>query len=299
MILEVKLKTELEQKKILEETQADFRSGRNTIDNILILNYIVNRELQIKGRKLFAFFADLTAAFDKVNREKLSKIMVERGISKVLRTRIDEIYKETRNRIRVNGKLMEKVWTRGLRQGCPLSPILFSLYTADLEEKLRRKQAGGVVIRREKIWSLAYADDLVLLAMSAQELKEMMGSLKKYLEKKDLNLNAEKSKMLIFKKGRSQRKKEEWKWGDENIEEVKDFKYLGFHFQKNGGTKVHMKETVKRTMIALKQTLGIGQKRFKNNFERRMKIYNCLVKSIMLYAAEVWGWKETEKLERL
>lgn len=60
-----------------------------------------------------------------------------------------------------------------------------------------------------------------------------------------------------------------------------------------------MKETVKRTMIALKQTWGIGQRRFKNNFERRMKIYNCLVKSIMLYAAEVWSWKETEKLERL
>lgn len=96
------------------------------------------------------------------------------------------------------------------------------------------------MIGREKIWSLAYADDLVLLAMSPQELKEMMGSLKKYLEKKELNLNAEKSKMLIFRKGRSQRKKEEWKWGDENIEEVKDFKYLGFHFQKNGGTEVHM-----------------------------------------------------------
>lgn len=38
-----------------------------------------------------------------------------------------------------------------------------------------------------------------------------------------------------------------------------------------------MNETVKRMMIALKQTWGIGQRRFKNNFERRMKIYNSLV----------------------
>lgn len=101
--------------------------------------------------------------------------------------------------------------------------------------------------------------------------------------------------MLVFKRGRSRKKKEEWKWGDDDIEEVKDFKYLGFHFQKNGGTEVHMKETVKKTMIAIKQTWRIGQRRFKNNFERRIKTYN----SIMLYAAEVWGWKEVEKLEKL
>lgn len=60
-----------------------------------------------------------------------------------------------------------------------------------------------------------------------------------------------------------------------------------------------MKETVKRTMIALKQTWRIRQRRFKNNFEIRMKIYNSIVKSIMLYAAEGWRWKEVEKLEKL
>lgn len=290
MILEEKLKAELEQKKVLEETQAGFRSGRSTTDNILNLNYIVNRELQTKGGKLFAFFVDLTAAFDKVNREKLSRIMEETGISKALRTRIDEIYRETRNRIKVNGKLTGKFWTtRGLRQGCPLSPTLFSLYTAELEEKLRRGQTGGMVIGREKIWSLAYADDIVLIAKDAQELKEMMGRLKTYLDKKDLTLNTGKSNVLVFKRRRSRKKKEEWKWGDDDIEEVKDFKYLGFHFQKNGGTEVHMKETVKKTMIAIKQTWGIGQRRLKNNFERRMKTYNSLVRSIMLYAAEVWG----------
>lgn len=31
---------------------------------------------------------------------------------------------------------------------------------------------------------------------------------------------------MIFKKGRGTKKKEEWKWGDEGIEETKDFKYL-------------------------------------------------------------------------
>lgn len=43
----------------------------------------------------------------------------------------------------------------------------------------------------------------------------------------------------------------------------------------------------------------MGNRKFKNNLERRMRIYNSLVKSIILYAAEIWGWKEAEKLEKL
>lgn len=152
MVLENRLSRELERKEIIPETQAGFRRGRSTIDNIIVLNNVANREIKDKGGKLYAFFADLTAAFDKVSRRKLSKIMEEKGISKNLRERIEEIYTETRNKIRVNGKISEKFWmTRGLRQGCPLSPTLFSLYIGNLEEKLRRGQAGGVVVGRVKL----------------------------------------------------------------------------------------------------------------------------------------------------
>lgn len=48
-----------------------------------------------------------------------------------------------------------------------------------------------------------------------------------------------------------------------------------------------MKETVKKTMIAMKQTWEIEKTRFKNNYEKRMKIYDSLVISIMLYVAEI------------
>lgn len=56
----------------------------------------------------------------------------------------------------------------------------------------------------------------------------------------------------------------------EIIEEVKEFKYLGYRFQRNGGPETHARETIKKSMIAMRQTRGLGQKRFKNNFERKM-----------------------------
>lgn len=57
MILEEKLKAEIEQKKVLEETQGGFRSGRSTIDNILILNYIVKRVTD-KRREAICLFCE-------------------------------------------------------------------------------------------------------------------------------------------------------------------------------------------------------------------------------------------------
>lgn len=85
MVIGKRLKKEIEDKELTPETQAGFRSGRSTIDNIFILNYVVNKELQVKGGKLCTFFADLKAAFDKLKREKLSQMVEERAISQQLR----------------------------------------------------------------------------------------------------------------------------------------------------------------------------------------------------------------------
>jgi len=51
----------------MEEGQFGFRAGRGTTDAIFTLNYIVNRELSKNKGKIFAFFADLKATFDRVD----------------------------------------------------------------------------------------------------------------------------------------------------------------------------------------------------------------------------------------
>lgn len=39
------------------------------------MNYVINKELRKKGGKIFAFFADLKVAFDKIDRQKLNETM--------------------------------------------------------------------------------------------------------------------------------------------------------------------------------------------------------------------------------
>jgi len=68
----------------------------------------------------------------------------------------------------------------------------------DLEEEMEKAQARGIVIGKEKFWSIIYADDVVLLAPREKKLKEMLRRFKRCLERKGLSLNAEKSKIMVI-----------------------------------------------------------------------------------------------------
>ena len=104
---------------------------------------------------------------------------------------------------------------------------------------------------------------------------------------------------MIFRKGGGKRIKTTWHWGEEELEEVNSFKYLGYNFQANNKADLHIQELTKKGYIVMKQIWGIGKRRFEQDFERRMFMFNYLVKSIVLYGAEIFGWNEHKKLETI
>lgn len=188
-VLGERLKEEMEEKKIIPPNHTGFRKRMVTMDNIYMLKYLINKRLGRKKGKVIAMFVDLKAAFDLVDRRVLMEAMRQRGIREELIERVAEMWRETKSRVRVVGEMGEGFWTaRGVRQGCPLSSLLFNLLIADMEEGIRNLRWGGIELGGRKVYLLAYADDVVLLAEEEAEMRSMIVRFEGYLKKKKLEL---------------------------------------------------------------------------------------------------------------
>lgn len=115
-----------------------------TIDNVYIVNYLINRQIRKKGGKLVGLFVDLKAAFDSVERGELMRAMRESGVREGLVERVEEILRETKSRVRVGGQLGGILDGKGCETDNvgSLSPTLFNLLIADLEEMAKVKWGG-------------------------------------------------------------------------------------------------------------------------------------------------------------
>jgi len=93
---------------------------------------------------------------------------------------------------------------------------------------------------------------------------DMMLTLKIFLKHREMELNREKSKILVF--NRKDRKKEEiWVWNKKEIEEVYVFKYLGFVISYSGNYKEHVKDLVRKDRMAAKKVWGLGERQRKTS----------------------------------
>ncbi|XP_011858435.1 PREDICTED: uncharacterized protein LOC105555991, partial [Vollenhovia emeryi] len=83
------------------------------------------------------------------------------------------------------------------------------------------------------------------------------------------------------------------------MEEIKEFRYLGYILQANGKQEAQVKERVKRVARILRGVWGIGKRRFGKDWSRRVWLFDRLVWTVMNYRVEIWGWREREGMKRL
>merc|ERR1711867_309133 len=87
----------------------------------------------------------------------------------------------------------------GVPQGDTLSPLLFSLFTADLPDRLVHKAPK---LNNVDIPYILFTDDLVLLAESRNELQDAIDQVSEYCQNFNITINADKTKYMVFHKGR-------------------------------------------------------------------------------------------------
>lgn len=217
------------------------------------MTHVVQREKEKEDKKVYALFIDLKAAFDNVDRNKLWDILKNKGVDAAITERIKKIYERTEIMIRTKDSTTKSfVVNKRVRQGCVMSPTLFNLYIADLDKEFEKRGIGGVELGMKRIWSLAYADDMVLLVKNKTALEDMMDTFKRFLKTRKLELCVDKSKVMIFN-SRGKEGRVMWKWCRKKIEEIRKFKYLGFMFNREGNYKDHIQELHTKSRVAAKK----------------------------------------------
>ncbi|XP_075150847.1 uncharacterized protein LOC142224955 [Haematobia irritans] len=208
---------------ILNEGQSGFRAGYSTVDNIYNLSAIVNIKLSEK-KKVYAFFVDFSATFDMVSRNLLMYKLHALGVSTKILNLIKSLYQKTKSVVWIGEEMSEHFNTyTGVRQGCLLSVLLFTLYINDICDYLD----GGINVDELNVRVLLYADDIVLLAEDRTVLQEMIHNLEMYCSQWNMVVNLEKSKIMVFRNGGRIAKEDKWTYLNRDIEVVNEFCYLG------------------------------------------------------------------------
>jgi hypothetical protein len=142
---------------LLDQRQKAFVPGRNMFDHVEEVFESFYKD-QIKQTTAYYILVDFNKAFDRVDRSALYETLEAQGWGSDLRNVVRSLNLNTTVTLRVGSSSVVIPTGRGVRQGCPLSPLLFNLAIEPLLVSLRR---AGV-----EAW--AFADDVILRVTSAE-----------------------------------------------------------------------------------------------------------------------------------
>ena len=301
-ILNKRLVKWTEEHKHLTESQAGFRSGYSTTDHIFTLKAIIDKCFAKKNGKLYVCFVDLRQAFDSVQRKPLFDILIKYGINGKFMKAITAMYSSVLSCVRTGNGLTEFFdCPAGLRQGCVLSPELFSLFINEIALSVDKGGKHGIQFLPGlvELFILLFADDIALLSATALGLQNQINIMSEACKRLFLNINIDKTKIMIFRKGGFLGKYEKWYLNGKPLEVVNEYNYLGFVFT----TKMSLKRGVDALVVKgrracidciryLKKLSDISKKSF-------FKIFDSQVQSVLLYSSEVWGLQMLSNIEKV
>ena len=169
-----------------------------------------------------------------------------------------------------------------------LSTLLFNIYLNDLPEYLSKDPNDPVIIDNTELSSIMFADDLVLVSTANTGLLQCIDNLSQYCKKWNLTINHKKTKIVTFSKiGKIENTNNNI--DGTNLGKATEYKYLGFVFTSNGlmttGINGLAKQSQKAWFCIQRYLQGCKHK----TIHTWLKLFDVLVKPILLYACEAWG----------
>lgn len=253
----------------LDSRQKAFRPIDGCSENIFLMDLVLRYTRQ-NHQPLFMATLDVAKAFDSVTHETIIDTLQTAGVPNLMIEYIAKTYKNSTTRIQCDGWKSHVIHpTCGVKQGDPLSPIIFNMVIDRLLSKLPKEigiRVGEIIIN-----AIGYADDLVLFASTATGLQQLLDTSAKYLLECGLQVNASKCSTVAVKTVAREKKvvvdaKHTFECCNNKIPALKrsdDWKYLGVPFTPEGRLKVSPLNKLKKELdIITKAPLKPQQRLF-------------------------------------
>ena len=217
--------------------------------------------LKAQKQKLYCAFVDFSQAFDSVWRCGLWCKLLLNSVKGKFFELIHSMYDNIKSCVKFNNECSTFFACKnGVRQGENLSPVLFAFYLNDLEtyflsagiEPISLEYQNENILSYLKLLVLLYADDTVIFSNKECEFRNCLKAFHEYCLMWKLNVNYGKTKIIIFNKRYTNNPY--FKLGEQEIELVDQYKYLGTLFNKSGSfihAKKYASEQARKAMYLL------------------------------------------------
>ncbi|KAK3557834.1 hypothetical protein QTP86_003172 [Hemibagrus guttatus] len=271
----------------IQEEQCGFRPSRGTLDQLYTLHRVLEGLWEF-AQPVHMCFVDLEKAFDRVSRGILWEVLWEYGVRGPLLRAVRSLYNRSRSLVRIASCKSDLFPVHvGLRQGCPLSPVLFIVFM----DRISRRSQGleGVRFGDHRISSLIFADDVVLLASSGLDLQHVLGRFAAECEAAGMRVSTSKSEAMVL-----DRKKVACtlQVGGEVLPQVEEFKYLRVLFTSEGRMDREIDRRIGAAAAVMRSMYRSVVVKKELSRKAKLSIYQSIYVPTLTYGHELWVMTE-------
>lgn len=272
------------------EEQNGFRAGRSCMDNIFTLQQIIEKRVA-RNLSTHIVFIDLEKAYDNIPLKPLFNILTRTDLKKTYIRAIYNIYKNPQSLVKIKNTFSEPFRvTKGLKQGCCLSPTLFKIYIQEALQKWRRKCTDmGIKIGNNYLSTLFFADDQILIANCEEDVDYMLRKLKDEYEQVGMRMNLTKTEYLRIGK-----EDEDPELQLRQIRKCEEYKYLGSILSNKGSSERDIRYRVQQGQKSVRVLNSLLWSN-RLSLNTKMTIYRSIVEPILTYGSESWQMTEVTK----
>lgn len=282
-ILKNRLLTWMELNHKFPKTQFGFRNRYSTYDSLAALVMDIN--LAFTNRQsVTALFLDIEAAYDNVLINILELKMEKMGLPHKFTELIIELISFRKIFLNVNGNLRgPRVAHIGLPQGSILSPILYVIYTHDLEH-----------IFTDSVKILQYADDICIytsgynIDLLHADLNDVIMKVSKWMTEHNLKISPSKSNLCTFSKKKYTPPATRMCHNME-IPCVTSIKFLGLYFDQKLSFNMHINNMIKKAEKNSNILRAVCHIHWGSDIKTSLLIYRSYIRSVLDYGSIFYG----------